>query len=219
MADTPGDELEYEDQSQLPEILPIFPLPNVVLMPNMTLPLYIFEERYKQMVRDCVSGEPYLAVALLKKGWEQQSGPPRPYPVAGFGRIVRASRLPNDCMDIVVQGMGRIRMTEFYDDQPYLRAAVTLLHPTSPAHHQLTEPTELLKKRFFDLLDVEGISALELRTSLKLLASPIDVVFFIMARLPFDLYVKQEILQTTAVDAQIAQLLNLMERSRGTHLN
>jgi Lon protease-like protein len=219
MADTPGDELEYEDHSQLPEILPIFPLPNVVLMPNMTLPLYIFEERYKQMVRDCVSGEPYLAIALLKKGWEQQSGPPRPYPVAGFGRIVRAARLPNDCMDIVVQGMGRIDMTEFYDDQPYLRAAVTLVQPTYPAQERLAAPIELLKKRFFDLLDVQGISALELRTNLKLLASPLDVVFFITARLPFDPYVKQEILQTAAVDAQIAQLLTLMERSRGTHLN
>ena len=219
MADTPGDELEYEDHSQLPEILPIFPLPNVVLMPNMTLPLYIFEERYKQMVRDCVSGEPYMAIALLKKGWEQQSGPPRPNAVAGFGRIVRAARLPNDCMDIVVQGMGRITMTEFYDDQPYLRAAVTLLQPTYPDQQRLVAPIELLKKRFFDLLDVQGISALELRTNLKLLSSPLDVVFFITSRLPFDPYIKQEILQTAAVDAQIAQLLNLMERSRGTHLN
>jgi Lon protease-like protein len=219
MAETPGDELEYEDRSQLPDILPIFPLPNVVLIPNMTLPLYIFEERYKQMVHDCVSGEPYLAIALLQKGWEQQSGPPRPYPVAGFGRIVRGTRLPNDCMDIVVQGMGRITMTEFYDDQPYLRAAVTLVRPTSPPRQQLEEQTERLKKRFFDLLDMQGISALELRTNLKLLASPIDIVFFIAARLPFDPYLKQEILQTTAVDAQITQLLALLERSRGTHLN
>ena len=219
MAETPGDELEYEDRSQLPDILPIFPLPNVVLMPNMTLPLYIFEERYKQMVHDCVSGEPYLAIALLQKGWEQQSGPPRPYPVAGFGRIVRGARLPNDCMDIVVQGMGRITMTEFYDDQPYLRAAVTLMRPTSPPRQRLEDQTELLKKRFFDLLDIQGISALELRTNLKLLASPVDIVFFIASRLPFDPYIKQEILQTAAVDAQIAQLLTLMERSRGTHLN
>jgi Lon protease-like protein len=219
MADTPEDDFEYEDRSQLPDIMPIFPLPNVVLMPNMTLPLYIFEDRYKQMVRDCLSGEPYLAIALLKKGWEQQSGPPRPHPVAGFGRIVRASRLPNDCMDIVVQGMGRINMTEFYDDQPYLRAAVTLVQPTYPAQQRLDEPTELLKKRFFDLLDVQGINAMELRTNLKLLASPIDVVFFIASRLPFDPYVKQEILQMAAVDIQIAKLLSLMERSRGTHLN
>src|SRR5262245_25977919 len=112
MADE-SEEFTYEDLSQLPDILPIFPLPNVVLMPNSSLPLFIFEERYKQMVQDCISGDRYLAVALLRKGWEQESGTPRPYPVAGFGRIVHASRLPNDCMDIVIQGIGRIRMLDF----------------------------------------------------------------------------------------------------------
>ena len=83
MADIPGDDPIIEDQSQLPDPLPIFPLPNVVLMPNASLPLYIFEERYKEMVRDCLAGEPYLSVALLQKGWEKQPGTPQPYPVAG----------------------------------------------------------------------------------------------------------------------------------------
>src|SRR5262245_17988190 len=57
MADTPEEEFMYEDHSELPAILPIFPLPNVVLMPNASLPLFIFEERYKEMVRDCIQGD------------------------------------------------------------------------------------------------------------------------------------------------------------------
>lgn len=219
MTDTPGDELIYEDRSQLPAIIPVFPLPNVVLMPNASLPLFIFEERYKQMVKDCIEGEPYLSISLLKKGWEQQSGPPRPHPIAGFGRIVRAARLPNDCMDIVVQGMGRIEMTEFYDDRPYLRAAVTLLRPQYPAGTSLTEHGELLRKRFLELLDLKGISALELRTSLKLLSSPIDLVFFIATHLPIDPYTRQEIVQTAEVETQLTRLITLIDMLRGAQLN
>jgi Lon protease-like protein len=220
MADTPEEELIYEDRSQLPEILPIFPLPNVVLMPNASLPLFIFEDRYKEMIHDCLEGEPYLAIALLKKGWEQQSGPPRPHPIAGFGRIVRAARLPNDCMDIVVQGMGRIEMTEFYDDRAYLRAAVTLFRPTSTTDNvQLREQAETMRRRFLDLLDLKGVTALELRTHLKLLASPIDLVFFIVAHLPLDPYGKQEILQTREIEAQMAQVINILDMSRGSQLN
>src|ERR671923_898846 len=141
MADE-SEEFTYEDQSQLPDILPIFPLPNVVLTPNSSLPLFIFEERYKQMVQDCIAGDRYLSVALLRKGWEQESGPPRPYPVAGFGRIVQAARLPNDCMDIVVQGMGRIRMLDFHDDRAYLRATVEILRPTYAPSQSLREQAE-----------------------------------------------------------------------------
>jgi ATP-dependent Lon protease len=219
MADTPEEEFIYEDRSELPAILPIFPLPNVVLVPNASLPLFIVEERYKQMIRDCLSGDRYLAIALLRKGWEQQSGPPRPYSVAGFGRIIRATRLPNDCMDIVVQGMGRVQMTEFYDDRAYLRAAVTLLQPTYTPGQPLIEPADALRRSFLKLLDIKGISALELRTSLKLLASPVDIVFFITTHLPLDPYAKQQILQTAALDEQITHVQHLLERLLGAQLN
>ena len=218
MADA-SEEFTYEDRSQLPDILPIFPLPNVVLMPNASLPLFIFEERYKQMVQDCIAGDRYLSVALLRKGWEQESGSPRPYPVAGFGRIVHASRLPNDCMDIVVQGMGRLRMLDFHDDRPYLRATVELLRPAYAPDQSLTAQTETMKQRFLDLLDLKRITAPELRTSLRLLSSPLDLVFFILARLPLEPYTKQEILQTPAVTEQITRIINILDMSRGAQLN
>jgi len=218
MADA-SEEFSYEDRSQLPDILPIFPLPNVVLTPNSSLPLFIFEERYKQMVQDCLAGDRYLSVALLRKGWEQESGAPRPYPVAGFGRIVHASRLPNDCMDIVIQGMGRIRMLDFHDDYAYLRATVEIVRPMYPPGQSLAAPAETMKQRFLDLLDLKRITAPELRTSLRLLASPIDLVFFIMARLPLDPYARQEILQTTAVSEQITRIIDILDMSRGAQLN
>ena len=219
MSNHPDDEFVYEDHSQLPEILPIFPLPNAVLIPNAALPLFIFEDRYKQMMRDCIDADRYLSVALLQKGWEQQSGLPRPYPIAGFGRIVRATRLPNDCMDIVIQGMGRLRMTAFYDDRPYLRAAVTLLETAHVSDDDLAAATATLRQRFHDLLDLKGVPALELRTGLKLIASPIDLVFFITRHLPLDPYAKQEIIQTVAVDEQVDHLIRLLDRLIGSQLN
>ena len=218
MADE-SEEFMYEDRSQLPDTLPIFPLPNVVLMPNSSLPLFIFEERYKQMVQDCIAEDRYLSVALLRKGWEQESGSPRPYPIAGFGRIVHAARLPNDCMDIVVQGMGRIRMLDFHDDRAYLRATVEILRPTYAPGQSLTAQTETMKQRFLDVLDLKRITAPELRTSLRLLASPLDLVFFILTRLPLDPYTKQEILQTPAVTEQITRIINILDMSRGAQLN
>lgn len=219
MAEFSDDELVYEDHSQLPDIMPILPLPNVVLFPNASLPLFIFEDRYKQMVRDCLEGDRYLSVALLKKGWEQQAGAPMPCTTAGFGRIVRAARQPNDCMDIVIQGMGRIEMSEFHEDRAYLRASVNLIQPAYTPGQDLSPSAETLRERFLGLLDARGISALELRTSLKLLGSPIDLVFFIASHLPLDFYVKQEILEQLAVDEQIDQLNDILSGSMGTHLN
>ena len=54
----------------LPPTIPIFPLPNVVLFPNVFLPLHIFEPRYRQMVDDALNGDRIIGMVLLRPGWE-----------------------------------------------------------------------------------------------------------------------------------------------------
>ena len=54
----------------LPTLLPIFPLPNVVLFPNVFLPLHIFEPRYRQMVAESLAGDRIIGMVLLQPGYE-----------------------------------------------------------------------------------------------------------------------------------------------------
>jgi len=219
MPEQPGDRPSFEDQSQLPDPLPIFPLPDVVLMPNAALPLYIFEERYKEMIRDCLEGQPYLSVALLQKGWENKPGTPLPYTIAGFGRITRVVRRPNDCMDIVIQGMGRIEMVELNEDRAYLRATVRALSPTVGNEALAATEAETLRRKFLELLSHKGPAADPVRSQLKLLASPIDIVFFIASHLPLDPHSQQELLQTLSVEEQVGRLIGVLDLMGGARLN
>ena len=52
----------------LPPTIPIFPLPNVVLFPNVFLPLHIFESRYRAMVSDALAGDRIIGMVLLQPG-------------------------------------------------------------------------------------------------------------------------------------------------------
>ena len=219
MTEQSGDSPSFEDQSQLPDPLPIFPLPNVVLMPNAALPLYIFEERYKEMIRDCLEGQPYLSVALLQKGWENKPGTPLPYTVAGFGRITRVVRRPNDCMDIVIQGMGRIEMVEFNEDRAYLRATVRTLSPTVEDEALAATEADTLRQKFLELLSRKGPAVDPVRSQLKLLASPIDIVFYVASHLPLDAHSQQELLQTLSVEEQAGRLIAVLNMMGGARLN
>ena len=51
-------------------IIPLFPLPTAVFYPNTSLPLHIFEPRYRTMVADTLKGEGKIGMILLKPGWE-----------------------------------------------------------------------------------------------------------------------------------------------------
>ena len=74
--------------SELPDIIPVFPLPNVVLFPRVQLPLHIFEPRYRAMVRDVMEADPPLiGMALLRGDWQEQyEGNPQVFPVGCVGR-------------------------------------------------------------------------------------------------------------------------------------
>jgi Lon protease-like protein len=95
----------------LPPTIPIFPLPNVVLFPNVFLPLHIFEPRYREMVSDALSGDRIVGMVLLRPGWEgEYEGRPAVYPVGCAGVITRAERLQDGRYNIMLQGMEKFRI-------------------------------------------------------------------------------------------------------------
>jgi Lon protease-like protein len=96
----------------LPPTIPIFPLPNVVLFPNVFLPLHIFEPRYRQMVDEALKGDRIVGMVLLRPGWEgDYEGRPAVYPIGCAGVITHAERLPDGRFNIVLRGMEKFRIT------------------------------------------------------------------------------------------------------------
>jgi hypothetical protein len=89
----------------------LFPLPNVVLFPRLILPLHIFEERYKAMTADALTGDRQIAMALLKPGWEKSYYErPAIEPVVCVGTILSHERLPDGKYNFLLQGHTRARV-------------------------------------------------------------------------------------------------------------
>ena len=95
------------------EALPIFPLPDVVLFPGTILPLHIFEERYRAMTRDVMKGHKLIAVARLRHGSSKDGeGRPAVHKICGLGAIVASEKLGDGRWNIVLRGLGRVRIAE-----------------------------------------------------------------------------------------------------------
>jgi Lon protease-like protein len=107
--------------------LRLFPL-NTVLFPGMRLPLHIFEERYKLMIRECIEEDAPFGVALIKSGDEVGSSSV-PYDVGTMARILQVEYLDDGRMNIFTIGQQRFRIVTVNTTQPYLRAEVTALEP------------------------------------------------------------------------------------------
>ena len=107
------------------ELLPIFPLPNVVLFPNVFLPLHIFEPRYREMVADAIDSDRMIGMVLLKPGWEHDyEGRPRVYPIGCSGVITHVDRQADGRYNIVLRGVERFRIVEEDHTRSYRRALI-----------------------------------------------------------------------------------------------
>jgi Lon protease-like protein len=112
---------------QVPDRIPLFPLPNVVFFPRMYLPLHVFEPRYREMVSDAVASGQCIGMVLLKEGWEQDYyGNPPIYQVGCVGRLVSMQKLSDGRSNILLQGLHRFEIREQFYEKSYREARVAL---------------------------------------------------------------------------------------------
>jgi len=102
--------------------LPMFPL-GTVLLPNMVLPLHIFEPRYRTMFHDIMDGGREFGVVQIARGSETGGGEVR-RDVGTIARVVQAEELPDGRWVAVTVGTRRIRVLDWYPDDPYPQARV-----------------------------------------------------------------------------------------------
>jgi uncharacterized protein len=107
------------------DLLPLFPLPNVVLFPNVFLPLHIFEPRYRAMVADAITGDRMIGMVLLRSGWEHDyDGRPPVFTVGCSGVITHVEQLADGRYNIVLRGLERFRILEEDHSLSYRRGIV-----------------------------------------------------------------------------------------------
>lgn len=93
------------------ELLPIFPLSNVVLFPRVKSPLHLFEPRYRQLARDVLQGERRIGMVVVRpEHVDEMPGDPPIYPVGCAGVITESHRLPDGRYNLVLLGEQRVRV-------------------------------------------------------------------------------------------------------------
>src|SRR5512144_1367893 len=100
-------------------IVPLFPLPNVVLFPRTPVPLYIFEEKYKTMIRETIAGTGELVIALLRSGAESKHAGSSVHEIACLWKIESYEELEDGKYNIVVAGVRRVRIRREIQHSPY----------------------------------------------------------------------------------------------------
>ena len=101
-------------------------LPNAILFPQALLPLYVFEPRYRAMLKESLESQRMFAVALPNDSTAANSALV-PHRVAGVGLIRACVDKPDGSSNLILQGVSRVRFTDFVQEKPYYVARIEVL--------------------------------------------------------------------------------------------
>ena len=193
----------------LPPTIPIFPLPNVVLFPNVVLPLHIFEPRYRTMVAESLEQDRIIGMVLLRPGWEDEyEGRPAVYEIGCAGLITHAERLGDGRYNIVLQGLEKFRIVDEDDSRPYRLARIDSIEET--ARDVEKEDLQLARRRLESLL-VPQPSGRSVEAKVPASMANEDLVNALAQYLDLEPVEKQALLEREGLLARCRSLIELLE--------
>jgi Lon protease-like protein len=192
------------------ELLPLFPLPTVVLFPNVFLPLHIFEPRYRDMMADALASDRVIGMVLLRPGWETDyNGRPAIYPIGCSGVITHVEHLPDGRYNLVLRGIERFRVINEEADRSYRRGQVEWLRE-DPLTHEDRQLMQGLRSRLESLIAPSGERpGTEVRAAAGM--NDEDLVNALAQYLDLDPVEKQALLEQDGVRRRAESLLELLE--------
>jgi uncharacterized protein len=131
--------------------IPLFPLPEVVLFPNVDRPLLIYEPRYREMVADALKGNRTIGMVRLRPGFEKDyEGRPPIYAIGCAGIIQESEQLPDGRYIILLRGLTTFRVLSEDQRKAYRLARVEVIPERVDA--QDLGPLSTLRERLAALL-------------------------------------------------------------------
>jgi len=190
--------------------MPLFPL-RTVLFPGMPLPLRIFEERYRVMVRELLETGSEFGVLLIREG-DEVGGGARPYEVGTLARIEESVETPDGRYMLDTRGTRRFRLRRMLAPRPYPFGDIEVLNDvdeplTIPLRHALETVRTTFPLYFRLALSLTDQWA----QGLRLPESPHALVNFLGPWLQIEEDAKQRLLELESASDRVAHLAELLD--------
>ena len=111
----------------LPDTVPILGLSDIVIFPGAIVPLLIETGPSLKLIDDIVTGDRLFGAALQRKAVVAEPAPEDLYEVGCVSRLSKMVKFPDGTVRVLVEGLWRIRIKQFVQPAPYLRASYELL--------------------------------------------------------------------------------------------
>lgn len=192
-------------ETEIPEVLPLLPVRDIVVFPYMVLPLFIGREMSIKATEAALNEHRMIFLTAQKSQDIEHPSPEDLYTVGTVGVIMRMLKLPDERVKILVQGIAKARVLDFEQQEPYYTARIERIEAL-PAPHPSLEIEALIrttKERLEQVVHLGKSIMPDVMTVIETLDDPGRLADIIASNLGLKVEALQPILET---DDPVARL-------------
>jgi ATP-dependent Lon protease len=196
----------------LPEVVPILGLSDVVIFPGAVAPLLVETGPSIKLIDDVVAGDRLMGVVLQRK---PEVADPTAEDLYGVGCIVRLAKMvkfPDNTARVLVEGLWRIRMTEYTTLTPYLCAKFELLRDLKEETIEVTAMMRNAQSQFQEIVKLSPALSEHVKVAALNTEDPGHLADLIAGNLNLNLEDRQALLETASVKERLTKLLPMLNR-------
>ena len=213
IADVEGD---YSDLTnmEMPDVLPILAVRNLVLFPGVVSPILIGRESSMTLIRKAEKSGTIVGVICQRD--PEVDVPIRAdlYDLGVYAKVLKTLTLPNGNITAIVQGLGRMRLLELTKYKPYLMGHATSAPENEPEKHDMEFRTAMddLRNQTSEYISMSEEIPDEASFAIKNVGNDIMALNFICSNLPFSVKEKMALLQLDSIKERLFNTMRIINR-------
>ncbi len=196
--------------SDVTDDLPVLPLRGIVVYPMMWLPLTIGQERSIKLVEDSLPQNRIIALVTSRDESVEEPAPDQIYEIGTAAQVHRVLKAPDGTIRLAVQGLERIRLKGYIQEEPYLRARVEVLPETLEEGLELDGSARAVQDLFRRLVELDGQMPDELAVMAANVENARQLAYLVASSMRLEMNEAQELLEIDSVQEKLLRLTQLL---------
>ena len=198
----------------LPDTLPILGLSDVVIFPGAVVPLLVENSSSLKLIDDLVTGDRLLGAVLQKNPATDDPAPDDLHTVGCVTRLTKMVKFPDGTVRVLVEGLWRIHIKDYFLPAPYLRATYQLLRDSTEDSIELQALQRNAHKQFSEIANISNSLSEQVKVAAFNTDHPGHFADLIAANLNLPLEERQHLLEMASVSERLRRLLPLLNREK-----